>query len=333
MPEPPSRATRDITSRRRVALTLVLLCLVSGCFAYIGFDRYPDTIGDNAEFVILARSVAAGKGLSYINHPEEKSATKYPPGFPLMLAGWSLLFGDGFISMKLAVVLTYVCSVAVAYLLGRRLIGENLALIATLMVASSSSFIRYSHTVLSEMPYAFISLLVLYLVLYRPDTRRNFVFVVALCIYAYYLRTVGGTLVVAVAAYYFMTSRKRHAAVVLSALILASLVWTLRNYAAAGEGSRYLSVLLKVDPYTPHKGNIGFIGLIVRMGKNLLGYSGELMTYTVLPSYHVYAAAVESSITRNVISLAAVVAAAFGGFTLRREAGLINVYAILYILA
>ncbi len=333
MPDAPKGGVEHSTSGRRILGMVILLCLVSGAFAWLSFDKYPDTIGDNAEFVILARSLAAGKGFSYINHPDERPATKYPPGFPLMLAGWSMLLGDSFISMKLAVALTYVCTVLVTFLLGRRLVGDNLAVVATLMVASSTSFIRHSHTVLSEMPYALVSLVVLYLVMFRPATRRNLIAVIALCVYAYYLRTVGGTLVVAVAVYYFLTSRKKCAVIILSALVVAALAWTLRNYLAAGEGSRYLSVLFKVDPYYPHKGDINFIGLLLRMGRNLLGYSGELMTFTVLPSYHVLVAGAESSIPRNIISLAVVAFGVMGGYALRREAKLINIYVLFYILA
>jgi hypothetical protein len=183
------------------------------------------------------------------------------------------------------------------------------------------------------MPYAMLSLIVLYLVLCRPDTRRNFVLVLVLSIWAYYVRTVGGTLVLAVAVYYFITSRKKYALIVVSALVVASLAWSLRNYAAVGEGSRYMSVLLKVDPYSPHKGDINVLGLFVRMGKNLLGYSGELIAFTVLPSYHVRVAGTDVSLARNIISLAVVAFAAVGGFSLRRQAKLINIYLLLYILA
>ena len=333
MPEPPKSGNEYMPSRRRILLIIILLCVVSGTFAYLGFDNYPGTSGDNAEFVILARSLARGRGFSYINHPEERPATKYPPGFPLLLAGWSKLLGDTFMSFKLVSVLTYVGAVVVAFILGRRLIGDGPAVISALMVASSTTFIKYSHAVLSEMPYALVSLLVLYVVLCRPHNRRNFALVVILCISAYYLRTVGGTLVLAVAVYYFLTSRKKHAVIVVSALLIAAAAWALRNYAAAGEGSRYLSVMLKVDPYLPHKGDIGFVGLIVRMGKNLVGYSAEHIAYTVLPSYHVYTAFVKTSAARVTICLVVLLLAALGGYELRRRAKLVNIYLLLYMLA
>lgn len=333
MPEPPKGALQERPPHLRLLLTVVLLCVVAGAFAFLSFDKYPSTIGDNAEFVIISRSIVAGEGFSYINHPQIRPATKYPPAFPLMLAIWSGAFGGGFVSLKVLLVIIYIGAVAFTFLLGRRLSGDTLAIVATLMVASSTSFLRYSHTVLSEMPYALASLIVLYLVMYGGRGRRNLILVILACIWAYYIRTVGGTLVLAVAVYYFTTSRKKYAIIVVSALAAASLAWTLRNYAVAGEGSRYMSMLLKIDPYHPHEGNIGIIDLLVRIKDNLLGYSGELITFTILPSYHIRVAGTDVSIVRNLISLAVVLFAAFGGYSLRSKTRLLNIYLLLYMSA
>ena len=61
------------------ALAAVLLSLWT-------FDAKLSLSGDNTEFVTLARSMAAGDGLTYTNLPEPRTATKYPFGFPLLLA-------------------------------------------------------------------------------------------------------------------------------------------------------------------------------------------------------------------------------------------------------
>ncbi len=50
------------------------------------FDPKLSLSGDNAEFITLARSVAAGHGLKYINDPTRPVSSKYPFGLPLMLA-------------------------------------------------------------------------------------------------------------------------------------------------------------------------------------------------------------------------------------------------------
>ncbi|MCY3788446.1 MAG: hypothetical protein OXH63_06620, partial [Gemmatimonadetes bacterium] len=50
------------------------------------FDAKLSLSGDNAEFITLTRSLAQGEGLLHINSPDPKPATKYPFGFPLLLA-------------------------------------------------------------------------------------------------------------------------------------------------------------------------------------------------------------------------------------------------------
>ena len=52
------------------------------------FDSKLSLSGDNAEFITLARSLAQGEGLSYINSPDPRPSTKFPFGFPLLLAPW-----------------------------------------------------------------------------------------------------------------------------------------------------------------------------------------------------------------------------------------------------
>ena len=58
------------------------------------FDEKLSLSGDNAEFITLARSITQGEGLSYINDANPKAATKYPFGFPLMLAPLSWIYSS-----------------------------------------------------------------------------------------------------------------------------------------------------------------------------------------------------------------------------------------------
>ena len=95
------------------------------------FDEKLSLSGDNTEFVILARSLAQGEGLHYVNDPDLKPATKYPFGFPLMLSPLAWLFGSGpeekaggepvrdFISMKWLVAVLFAGVPAAVYLLAR----------------------------------------------------------------------------------------------------------------------------------------------------------------------------------------------------------------------
>ncbi len=149
-PGPGQVRSRQKISRRRIAVILIVICGTALLAGIVSFDDRPSGIGDNAEFVILARSLAQGQGFRYINHPELRPATKYPPGFPAFLAGWSFIFGDSVKSMKINVLLCFVAAAGLTFLLGRRLLGDHLAALAAFMIDISSSVIDI-HTRCSPM--------------------------------------------------------------------------------------------------------------------------------------------------------------------------------------
>ena len=52
-----------------------------------------EPFGDAARYLQLAASVRAGEGLHYVSHsPAGQMWGVYPPGYPILLAGWSALF-------------------------------------------------------------------------------------------------------------------------------------------------------------------------------------------------------------------------------------------------
>ena len=64
------------------------------------FDAKLSLSGDNAEFIALAHSLAQGEGLLHINSPDPQPATKYPFGFPLLLAPMAWAFPGDWVPMK-----------------------------------------------------------------------------------------------------------------------------------------------------------------------------------------------------------------------------------------
>ena len=100
------------------------------------FDAKLSISGDNTEFVTLARSLAAGDGLTYTNRPEPRVATKYPFGLPLLLAPMAAAFGGwegpgtgtpDWVAMKWLVVFTFAAGIGAFYLLARQVAGDDFA--------------------------------------------------------------------------------------------------------------------------------------------------------------------------------------------------------------
>jgi len=69
----------------------------------------------------------------------------HPPLFALILWGWSTVFGDSEISVRVPSLLCGVGSVAVTYALAKRWFGPRVALLAALVLALSPAHIWYSH--------------------------------------------------------------------------------------------------------------------------------------------------------------------------------------------
>ncbi|MBT4500191.1 MAG: hypothetical protein HOC74_20850, partial [Gemmatimonadetes bacterium] len=87
--------------RYGIPLAILIASLLLGAWT---FDPKLSISGDNTEFIILARSMAEGKGLTYINAPDLTPATKSPFGFPLLLAPLERLFPGQWVPMKWLVV-------------------------------------------------------------------------------------------------------------------------------------------------------------------------------------------------------------------------------------
>lgn len=326
MPKRADIAGKRRFARRRLVIGLIAACGFSILAGTLAFDRLPSLIGDNAEFMILGRALAEGRGFRYINHPEERPATKYPPGFPLMLASWVTIFGDSIVSMKASVLVCYIGVVAMTLVVGRRLVDDTVGIVTSVLVASSSMILMYSHQVLSDIPYTLFSLLALFLLVARRPQRWAVFTGMAVCIWAYFVRTVGASLVLAAVIGLMLRHKRKQALLLLGGLVLVSALWTVRNYVLTGEGSRYTGVLLSANPYDPDKGMITFSGFLSRGWTNLKAYVGYLIALNLFPSIVMSAADSGGVALRTLASIAILGTAGLGGYTLRSKALLVNVY-------
>jgi 4-amino-4-deoxy-L-arabinose transferase-like glycosyltransferase len=325
-----SGAGKKRLSRRTLALVLAAVCGISILTGILSFDSLPSIIGDNAEFMVLARALAEGEGFRYINLPDLRPATKYPPGFPAFLAGWGAIFGLSIVSMKVNILVCFVLATCMTFLVARKLTDDVLAALAALLVATSSAVVAYSHQVLSDIPYAFFSLLAIYILL--ASRKRGWVLAlgIALCIWAYFVRTVGASLVLAGAIFLFRRKQKREALVLLGGFVLVSGLWAIRNYSLTGEGSRYMSVLLSANPYDPDKGAVTFGGLISRAWTNGTAYVGSLMPTNLLPTLVKPVRDFGAVPVTALVAVLVTTVTVLGGYALRRKASLTTVYILLY---
>ena len=272
----------------------LLALLISGST----FDAKLSISGDNTEFVTLARSLANGEGLTYTNLPEPRTATKYPLGFPLLLAPLAAMFdgwagpGTGtpdWVAMKWLVVLSFAAGMAVFYLLARQVAGGLGGVAATALAITNPLTVDYSHQVMSEVPFLAPSLLALWCLqrgIEREGWRHNrWLWAgIAAAIVAYYIRSVGIVLIGTPIALLLLRRDWQRAGFVGGISFAAMLPWALRN-SAAGGSSVYLKQLLQVNPYFPGEGLLDFGGLWERVAGHIHFYLAQGLTGTLSPSF------------------------------------------------
>ncbi|MXX14948.1 MAG: hypothetical protein F4Z86_16125 [Gemmatimonadetes bacterium] len=247
------------------------------------FDANLSLTGDNAQFINLGRSLADGYGLSETIEGEPIPHTKYPFGFPLLLAITHILFPDSLIALKSLVVLLYAISVPLTYLLIRRFASPPMALGTSALCLASPLLLDYSHQVMSEIPFLLFSLIALLLIhrAHKSDTLSALAPAIIAIIAAYYIRSAGIILIGTGIIFFALHKKWKEAGLIAIGSVLLALPYQIRN--ASLGGTPYIEQLLSINPYRPEEGMLTFTALIERILANLELYSQLVIPYILLP--------------------------------------------------
>ena len=269
------------------------------------FDANLSLTGDNAQFINLGRSLADGHGLSETIEGEPIPHTKYPFGFPLLLAITDILFPGNLIALKGLVVLLYAISIPLTYLLIRRFAASPMALGVSALCLASPLLLDYSHQVMSEIPFLLFSLIAL-LLLHRAhsgsstkdtkDTKggKAFLFRISSCpswillaiiaiSAAYYIRSAGIILIGTGILFFALHKKWKETGLIAAGSLLLALPYQIRNTSLGG--TPYIKQLLSINPYRPEEGALTFTALIERILANLELYGIQIIPHIFLPSF------------------------------------------------
>ncbi len=161
------------TSRRvRWALLAVVAVGAVLRIAWAVRMKQPVELRDPVLYLILADHLAAGDGFRYGFEADQGLTAYYPPGYPLMLGGaaWlARLVLPGTVSaFDVAVWLNVALSVAtigLVFVLGRRLAGPAVGLVAAAIWAVWPNLVFHSGIVLTETLFLFLLVLLLIVLL------------------------------------------------------------------------------------------------------------------------------------------------------------------------
>jgi hypothetical protein len=104
---------------------------------------------DSALYLTLARNLADGRGYTLAGQPH----THVPPGFPLFLAGLNKMGAGGFLALNSVMCLLGLATLALVFLLLRRLVHRDWAFVLTVVLGLSNEMLQRSGEILSDVPF------------------------------------------------------------------------------------------------------------------------------------------------------------------------------------
>lgn len=264
-------------------LLLVFLCLI-----ILQYDPKLFTGGDNATYIILAKSLLQGFGYRELFAPDMPHHIQYPPGFPLVLIPGLILFDNNFALVKFIIIALALGSFVFFYLILKRKKEGRSWLFPLMILAVSPIILEYSHWILSDIPYLFFSLLAIYaLDRFLVLKKNNILFFLLMTIsvtFVYFVRTIGVSFILACLCYFFYRRRWRELAILAIILGIFIVPWQIRNSKLGGATSNYFQQFLAKNPYNPELGNVTFSEYFSRVYTNFKLYTFFVVPQILFPS-------------------------------------------------
>lgn len=196
-------------SQRNTNLFMLGLILVSATLSLLRFNSLQiGTSYDDAKYIILAESLASGEGYQLVNFPRPQVERNFPPGWPLLLAPFTLVFPKNYEALKVVSLVLWLASIYLVYkLFSKRLTSPYLEIL-TALVALNPLLVGTSVTVMSESAFLFFSLLTL-LIFDKMDKKQIgwLLLVALLAFYTQQIRTIGISLTASLLVILFLSRR------------------------------------------------------------------------------------------------------------------------------
>ena len=253
--------------RTRALVIVLILVAVHVLLAHLLMQPAPHTGGDNAGYLTLARSILERGTYQDLYDPTEPKHTQYPPVFPLILAAASLIGLKSWLALKYLTVAFSAVAVAFSYLWIRKRGRPELAFGVAALLAVSPGVLELAHWELSDVPFWAMTMVAVYAWdRLRPGDYKLLALAIVMTVLAYFTRSAGLPLVVAVSAWLMWQKRWQDFAIFLLIFVPLAFFWWYR--AKTQGGVDYVGQFWFVNPYDPSQGRIGVGELLVRMKDN-----------------------------------------------------------------
>jgi hypothetical protein len=246
--------------------------------------RWTDIVAmpDPAEYALLARALQefTYRDLYLAGAPLH---THFPPVYPALLAAWGLLFGNGFGSLVWINILASTATLAVLFVVLRKLWSPYFALLCLAALAVNPVFLYAASSLYSETVYSLVSVLCLAAVAGSDPSRRGLAVAATLAITAALTRSIGVSLLAAVCVHWLLERRWKLVVSTVGASVVFVGGWILWTMAAPVELSRsYMLELQVTESAAPGESALPFFYLTWRQVSRALGIN--LPSALALPS-------------------------------------------------
>lgn len=200
---------------------LLFIIITAIAVFYILTTREGQVWGEDfAQYIQHAKNIVERKpygntGYIFTLLPPFPPGTKaYPPIFPLFLVPIYGLFGPNLAIMKIGIILFFIASLVVIYLLFKQRLGFY-CLFFTIMIVGFNPYLwDFKENIVSDMPFLFFSCLCLYVLEWRLTVKRgesnmlSLLGTACLLYLAFGTRTIGITLLLAYIVYNIVKLRR-----------------------------------------------------------------------------------------------------------------------------
>jgi len=285
---------------------------------------------DSAVYISLAKSLIMGQGYAYMGYTQ----VRFPFFYPLILAPVVKFSGMNFLLLRSVSLLLGIGSLGLIYIIYKRIRGQHWGIMLMLLTAASEFFYLYCHHVLSDITYTFFSLLTLWYFLKdsAPSGSKSRFITAGLLLAAYFTRSVGVILFIAVFLFEFFERGKKQALVLALIFLIPSGLWSYRNRTVPlkdqfpsnqGESVNYFDEFFSRNLADDEKIYIGLQDIGERILRNSRYYR-EIATDLILP-YSV-------ALGRGTVLIPLLLVAGFCGCWFKYRT-VIEYYVSLYVLA
>jgi hypothetical protein len=329
-----------MTESRRLLVLVAIVALVYVITATFSDLMVTGVGADVGDYLVLARSLAMGRGLTYVNSPAMAVSTQFPFGFPALLMPAVAAFPRDVLVIRLFAVGITLAACLVCYVFVRSL-ARPWALPITALFALNVSTIYGASYPQSDLPFAIVLLLSLSMCHSYArhesviDSRLAATAVLALA--ASFIRVAGIVLFPALLIQLLVQRRFAKAGALGGLLVAGYAPWELRNYAVSGQWlpPQY------VNYYLADVRNAGGLGSVVIVIKRIAGNGAAYISRTLPDSIAgINATQVQKVLSRfGVEWIGAVIGLAISGLVAwglvqmmrRREAVAESIFLLLYV--